>query len=73
MVEHVLRKPEVLHQRRNDVMPSASHDPVWWKRCPRSGRADINVASFDLTFDGQIKLIGPPPEPITHALERAKP
>ena len=33
----------------------------------------INVASFDLTFDGQIKLIDPPLEPITHAYERAKP
>jgi hypothetical protein len=29
-----------LHQRLSDVMPSASHDPVCWKRCPRSGRAD---------------------------------
>jgi hypothetical protein len=50
------------------VMPSVSHDHVCWKRCPRSSRADINVASFDLTFDGQIKLIDPPLEPITHAL-----
>jgi hypothetical protein len=33
----------------------------------------INVASFDLTYDGQIKLTDPPLEPITHAYERAKP
>ena len=33
----------------------------------------LNVASFDLSFDGQIKLVDPPLEPITHAYERAKP
>jgi hypothetical protein len=33
----------------------------------------INVVSFDLTFDGQVKLTDPPLEPITHAYERAKP
>src|SRR5580698_10261662 len=33
----------------------------------------INVVSFDLTYDGQIKLTDPPLEPITHAYERAKP
>jgi hypothetical protein len=33
----------------------------------------INVASFDLTLDGQIKLVAPPLEPITNAYERAKP
>jgi hypothetical protein len=33
----------------------------------------INVVSFDLTYDGQIKLADPPLEPITHAYERAKP
>ena len=32
----------------------------------------INVVSFDLTFDGQIKLTDPPLEPITNAYERAK-
>ena len=32
----------------------------------------INVASFDLTYDGQVKLTDPPLEPITHAYERAK-
>lgn len=30
-----------------------------------------NVASFDLTYDGQVKLTDPPLEPITHAYERA--
>jgi hypothetical protein len=33
----------------------------------------INVASFDLALDGQIKLVDPPLEPITHAYERDKP
>jgi hypothetical protein len=47
--------------------------PLAWKRCPRSGRANTNVASFDLTYDGQIKLVDPPLEPITHAYELAKP
>ena len=32
----------------------------------------INVVSFDLTFDGQIKLTDPPLEPSTNAYERAK-
>jgi hypothetical protein len=33
----------------------------------------INVASFDLSPDGKIKLVEPPLEPITDAYERAKP
>jgi hypothetical protein len=33
----------------------------------------INVVSFDLTYDGQVKLTDPPLEPISHAYERAKP
>jgi hypothetical protein len=33
----------------------------------------INVASFDLTLDGQIKLVEPPLEPITDAYRKAKP
>jgi hypothetical protein len=32
----------------------------------------MNVASFDLTYDGQVKLTDPPLKPITHAYERAK-
>jgi hypothetical protein len=32
----------------------------------------LNVATFDLTFDDQVKLVDPPLEPITHAYERAK-
>src|ERR1700684_1158403 len=33
----------------------------------------INVVSFDLTYDGKVKLADPPLEPIPHAYERAKP
>jgi hypothetical protein len=33
----------------------------------------INVASFDLGLDGKVTLVDPPLEPITHAVERAKP
>ena len=33
----------------------------------------INVASFDLTLDGQIKLVDPPLEPIIDAYRNAKP
>jgi hypothetical protein len=33
----------------------------------------INVASFDLTLDGQIKLVDPPLEPIIDAYRSAKP
>ncbi len=33
----------------------------------------INVASFDLTYDGQVKLTDPPLEPITDAYRKAKP
>jgi hypothetical protein len=33
----------------------------------------INVASFDLTLDGQIKLVDPPLEPITDAYRKDKP
>jgi hypothetical protein len=33
----------------------------------------INVASFDLSLDGQIKLTEPPLEPITDAYKKAKP
>jgi hypothetical protein len=32
----------------------------------------LNVASFDLTYDGQVRLTDPPLEPITHAYERTK-
>jgi hypothetical protein len=32
----------------------------------------LNVATFDLNFDDQVKLADPPLEPITHAYERAK-
>jgi hypothetical protein len=33
----------------------------------------VNVASFDLSPDGKIKLIEPPLEPITDAYRKAKP
>ncbi len=33
----------------------------------------INVASFDLTLDGEVKLVDPPLQPITDAYQRAKP
>ena len=33
----------------------------------------INVASFDIGFDGKITLVEPPLEPITDAYRRAKP
>jgi hypothetical protein len=33
----------------------------------------INVASFDLTLDGRIKLVEPPLEPITDAYKKGTP
>jgi hypothetical protein len=36
-------------------------------------RQTINVASFDLTLDGRIKLVEPPLEPITDAYRSGKP
>ena len=33
----------------------------------------INVASFDVTLDGRIKLVDPPLEPITNAYRKDKP
>ena len=33
----------------------------------------INVASFDMGFDGKIKLVEPPLEPITDAYKGGKP
>jgi hypothetical protein len=46
---------------------------LWRLRGPRLARGPINVASFDLTLDGQIKLVEPPLEPITDAYRKAKP